>query len=413
MHTHAHTHMYTHAHAHTHTHATRVQVVFIQQYPLCNIIILDPHWLGSQIFGPLLSPNNLLVQTTTGLLSLATLHRVFPQWDAASVAHLLQHFNLCHPQHGGYEFPALIKVQPLFGLWERDQLFQVYAGVRIVCRTPADVFSPGLFPCLQLLVQSRFPPVDESHEVTLWSGGLKCCQGNVEACVRHVEPIHRALEILVRSGEDSRRQCAELLHQLYTQVVSAIHQINPKTEVSRYALSARQLHEHRQDPATYSSMEIFEAERTNGMAKNSCGKTQEAIADLVCCGCPGLLMAAMSAPHAAYRDTSLRTRRHLSVLLDPPDPMGRNWCLLALQLGVTEEVPAIDAAHDQGSPTDKLLMAWGRSGSSTVAVLVDALCGIGRTDAAAVLIEGTSPFRTPNSSVVVNVSGVPLTSYLC
>ncbi|KAL5482195.1 hypothetical protein EMCRGX_G022490 [Ephydatia muelleri] len=336
---------------------------------------------------------------------------VFIQQHPLSWCRQSQHFNLCHPRHGGYVFPALIKAQALFGLWEKDQLYQVYAGVRIVCRTTADVFSPGLFPCLQLLVQSRFPD-DGNQEVTLWRGGLKCCQGNVEACVRHVE-LNKAVEILVRCGEDSRRQCAELLHQLYTQVLNTIHQTNPKTEVSRYTLSSRQLYEHRQDPSTYSSVEIFEAERTNGVARSSSGRTQEPIADLVCCGCPGLLMAAMSAPHAAYKDTSLRTRMRLSALLDPPDPMGRNWCLLALQLGVTEEVPAIDAARDQGSPTDKLLMAWGRSGSSTVAVLVDALCGIGRTDAAEVLIEGTSPFRTPNSSVVVNVSGVPLTSYLC
>ena len=344
-----------------------------------------------------------------GQLSLADLHRMFPQWDATSVAHLVQHFNLCLPSQGGYKFPALIRAQALFGLWEKDQLYQVYAGVRIVCRTAADIFTPGLFPCLQLLVQSKFPD-DDDHELSLWSEGLKCCHGNVEVCVRH---LNRAIEILARCAEGSRRECADLLHKVYTQVMGVIHQANPRTEVSRHILSAQHLCEHRPDPSIYSAAEIFEAERCGGVAKSLSGRIQEPIADLVCCGCPGLLMAAMSTPHAAYKDTPLRTRLQLSAMLDPPDPMGRNWCLLALQLGITEEVPAIDTARDQGSPTDKLLTAWGKSSSSTVAVLVDALCGIGRADAAAVLIECTSPFRTPNSSVVVNVSGVPLTSYLC
>ena len=391
-------------------------MVFIQEHPLCNIVVLDPNWLGSQIFGPLLSPKNSLVphplQTVTGQISLQDLCNVFPHWDVTSVAHLLQHFNLCLPRHGGYEFPALIKAQALFGLWERDQLFQVYAGVRIVCRTPADIITPGLFPRLQLLVRNQFSDAG-SYELSLWNGGLKCCRDNmVEACVRHLEPS-RCIEILVRCSESSRGECASLLHHFYTQVTEVLCQANPRTEVSRYILSARQLCEHRQDPAVYSAVEVFEAERSGGVARSSTGRVQEHVGDLVCCGCPGLLMAAVSTPHAAYRDTPLHARMQLSALLDPPDPMGRNWCLLALQLGITEEVPAIDTARDQGSPTDKLLTAWGRSSSSTVAVLVDALLGIGRADAAEALIEGTSPFRTPNSSVVVNVSGVPLTSYLC
>lgn len=75
--------------------------------------------------------------------------------------------------------------------------------------------------------------------------------------------------------------------------------------------------------------------------------------------------------------------------------------------------PCTDQADDGGSPTDKLLTAWERGVSGTVVNIVDALRGIGRTDAAHVLIEGISLFINANSSVVVNIPGVALTSYIC
>ncbi len=98
-------------------------------------------------------------------------------------------------------------------------------------------------------------------------------------------------------------------------------------------------------------------------------------------------------------------------MLDPPEQFGRDWCLLALQLGLTEDVPAINQAGDRGSPTDKLLLVWEKGVSGTVVSIIDALRGIGRDDAAQVLIEGLTLFRNSNSSVVVNVPGVALTSY--
>ena len=101
-------------------------------------------------------------------------------------------------------------------------------------------------------------------------------------------------------------------------------------------------------------------------------------------------------------------------MLDPPDPLGRDWCLLALQLGLQEEVPVIDTANDFSSPTDKLLTAWEKeSNQSSVALLVDALISIGREDAAQQLVNGVSPFNNPSSAAVVGISGTVATSYLC
>ena len=399
------------------------QVVYINEGPLGNIVILDPTWMGLRIFGPALSPENSVVpqlKSITGRVGVSEIRRVYPEWDAVSVVHLFQHFELCNPMDEGeasYEFPCLIKMQPLFGLWERDPNFTVYAGVRLQCMDDkVDVFSPGLFSRIQVRIRKAFPDDIDDQELTLWSEGLKCCRGEVEVLIQLVEPS-KAIEIVTRGTEETRPECYALMQRFYLIVFEAIHDTNPGTNVLTFIPSVKHLKDHRKQPAMYSSIEVFEAERGDGVARHTDREDEpdleESILDLVCCGCKDLLIAAKSAPYTPLRDLSQRTRARLCRLLDPPDPLGRDWCLLALQLGMTEEVPAIDEADDSGSPTDKLLTAWERGVSGTVVNVVDALRGIGRNDAAQILIEGISLFINTNSALVVNVPGVALTSYVC
>ena len=100
-------------------------------------------------------------------------------------------------------------------------------------------------------------------------------------------------------------------------------------------------------------------------------------------------------------------------MLDPPHPFGRDWCLLALQLEITDEVPTINETKDHLSPTDKLLTVWEKSVNSTVVTVIEALRSIGREDVARVIIEGVSLFSNTDNSVIISIPGVPITSYVC
>ena len=392
--------------------------MYISEGPLQNIVILDPSWLGLRIFGPALSPENSIfpqLKSVTGRVTFSEIQRIYPECDVHSIANLLEHFELCIPREVGrstYEFPCLIKMQPLFGLWEIDPSFTVYAGVHVKCRAPSDVFSPGLFPNLQIQVRKTFSDDIEDQEVTLWSDGLKCCRGEVEVQIQHLEHC-RTIEVLVRGTEETRPECYALLQQFHSLVMKTIRVMNPGTNIATHILSAEQLREHKKDPVAYSAVEIFEAERGDGIVKHSESGQEEHILDLVCCGCEDLVIAAKSAPYALLRDVPLQTKVQLCRMLDPPESFGRDWCLLALQLGLTEEVPVIDQANDNISPTEKLLTSWEKGVSTTLVAVVDALRGIGREDAAQVLVEGLSLFMNATSSVVVNVPGVAVTSYVC
>lgn len=398
-----------------------VQVVYISEGSLYNIVVLDPTWLGLRIFGPALSPENSIfpkLKSVTGRVTLKEIQRIYPEWDAPSIAHLFEHFEFCCPQDKSrtvFEFPCLMKMQPLFGLWTKEPNFVVYAGVHLRCQRNSDIFSPGIFPKLQVHFRRTFSSDDiDDQELTLWTDGLKCCRGEVEVQVQLVE-AHKTIEIVVRGSDETQAECYALLQQFYSETLLSIRTTNPGTSFTTRILSARDLKEHRRPPASYSAVQIFEAERGDGAVRHANPEIQleEHILDLVCCGCEDVLMAAKSAPYASLCDIPLQTRAQLCQMLDPPDPFGRDWCLLALQLGLTESVPAIDQARDRGSPTDKLLLSWEKEMNGTVVSIIEALRGIGRDDVAQVLIEGLSLFRNSSSPVVVSVTGVALTAYVC
>ena len=61
----------------------------------------------------------------------------------------------------------------------------------------------------------------------------------------------------------------------------------------------------------------------------------------------------------------------LCQLLDPADPMGRDWCLLAVQLEMTDKVPKLDggSSHESKkvcSQTARVLDEWEQNASSTI-----------------------------------------------
>ena len=390
----------------------------IKEGHLNNIVILEPDWLGQRVFGPALAPDDspiMKLRSMTGRVPLGEVQRVYPEVDPLSLLHLFEHFELCRPIGNdiAFEFPSLIKVEPLYGIWEKDPDLTVYSGVQIQCTSVNSIFSPSLFPRTQLQIRRAFSEDIDDQELILWKDGLKCCRGEVEVCVKQLVP-NWSIEIIVRGTEHTRTECYSLLQQFYSILLSTVHISNPGTIFTTQVLSRRSLVHHLQEPHVYSSMEIFEAERsTDSMLTPPTGdENPETLCDLLCCGWKGGEITARSAPYTSVRDIPLQTRVQVCRMLDPPDPFGRDWCLLALQLGLQEEVPAIDTSLDSSSPTDKLLTAWDCSSNQTIVCLVDALKGIGRDDVALEVVNGLSPFNNPNNSLIMNVSGVVSTSYI-
>ena len=355
------------------------------------------------------------MKSITGQLPLSDIQHVYQEWDSLSIARLFEYFEFCtckEEENPVYEFPCLMKMQPLFGLWEKDPNYIIYAGLLVKCKGVTDILSPGLFPRIQVQMRKSFADDLDDQELTLWSDGLKCCRGEVEVLVQHMEQ-NKTITIFARGMEQAGHECYALMQQIYKIVMHTVQTTNPGTCIVTNLLSPKQLREHVKSPTAFSALQIFDAEREGGTVRHPSSGLEESIIDVVCCGCEDLLITVCSAPHSTWKDVSLQARAQVCRMLDPPDRFGRDWCLLALQLGLTEEVPAIDQSDDGLSSTDKLLCLCERLFSGTIVTVIDALRAIGRDDVAQVIIEGISPFSNANSSVVINVHSVTLSSYVC
>eukprot|EP00117_Sycon_ciliatum_P007244 scpid22953/ scgid4778/ Death-associated protein kinase 1 len=457
-------------------------VVYIQQPPLENLVILDPNWLGSTIFGPALNPDAdhpqrsaLGLRSNTGRVPLREVNRVWPDVDGQSIFHLLEHFDLCKPdiQDTGevcYEFPALMKSQCLYGLWERDDELTVYAGLRLACATPQDIFTPGFFAKLQLSLRRRFCDDFDDQELILWNEGLLCLRGDVQIMVELADD-GRAIHILVRGTDADRRECLAHMQLFFAVSKQNVEETCPGTDTITQIMSPQAMKKHT-DLAWYEPEQLLHAQRTavdddeedtaGGVLHHAMGFS-ETLCDVLCCGCPELILTAKSPPYAHVRTLGTRARMKLSRLLDAHDSLGRDWCLLALALGLNDEMPQLDRAslvrssrlhlpglpsgissatpgpmdyRDQvrsdftvspaekaeieasllavGSPTDRVMRAWEQESTSTVLRLVDVLRELGRADAAKCITDNLPLTQMKSDSdVVVTIGGAEETSYMC
>ena len=65
---------------------------------------------------------------------------------------------------------------------------------------------------------------------------------------------------------------------------------------------------------------------------------------------------------------STLTRQLLCQLLDPPDPLGKDWSILAVKLELAEKLPKLEEPRTAAvtSQTAKLLDEWEQKSSSTI-----------------------------------------------
>ena len=75
---------------------------------------------------------------------------------------------------------------------------------------------------------------------------------------------------------------------------------------------------------------------------------------------------------------STLTRQLLCQLLDPPDPLGKDWCMLAVKLEMSDKLPKLDenkkatsySSAANASPTAKMLDEWEERASSTIGIAI-------------------------------------------
>ncbi len=195
-----------------------------------------------------------------------------------------------------------------------------------------------------------------------------------------------SVTVKVRGRRSAGRRCFLLLEEVLGVMDQVLLDMSPGTPVDKHVLSAHDLRAaasrglpvHAYSPAdVVAALEAASDDGGGGEDFSTASlrhpthkEVQESLSDLVCFGsaeiCSLLLPGTLL--HASVLSTL--TRQALCALLDPEDQLGRDWCLLAVRMGLGDRLPKLDAVGGGrrmgNSQTAKLLEEWERLQSSSI-----------------------------------------------
>eukprot|EP00058_Branchiostoma_floridae_P018571 XP_002604060.1 hypothetical protein BRAFLDRAFT_71650 [Branchiostoma floridae] len=224
-----------------------------------SLVVLDPQWLFTSVFGALLAPDNFpidkIARTADDCVTVEELTRVFGAVaDIPLLIKLLQDFQLCHTYDGRiFILPSLLQQEMEEAAWSPVSSKSVYFGLQIRGRTEIDSFSCDLFPRLQTLLMQAHP--DKFSWPRLWKNSAKCTDGKAEALLQ-ITQDKRQLNIFVRSNDGSREDCNSIMDLLMDMTYRLLHETSPGARSRDMVLSALDLREHRPQPHAYSREEV-------------------------------------------------------------------------------------------------------------------------------------------------------------
>jgi len=172
--------------------------------------------------------------------------------------------------------------------------------------------------------------------------------------------------------------------------------MSPGLPMDKYIVSSAELKSQDQ-PMQWSPRDTMAALHSGGwsqvLGNTANPDTHETLIDLLCFGSTEVQSMLVKGPDLHVSSMSTVTRQSLCQLLDMPNPMGKDWCMLAVQMGLIDKVPKLDVGAGSYSQTARLLDEWATDTSSTIGELVTALRSLGREDAADILLSGCSLYR--------------------
>ncbi|XP_072520452.1 death-associated protein kinase 1 isoform X2 [Salminus brasiliensis] len=396
------------------------EISIMQSETVQDVVLLDPRWLCTNVLGKLLSIETpKAIHHYRGRYRQEELQTLVSEGDVDELLQILDAMDVCArdlANPGMVDVPALIRTGGLQRSWtdEDDEEVQdtlLYGGVRIVPAEHLTPFPCGLFHKLQVNLcrwsrQQR--PEAEAEDVRLWSGGARLGLGGADALVLLVNH-GQGVEVQIRGPESERGRCYALLDTLCGMAEGLLAATLPGLLTARHYLSPQQLREHHGPIMLYQPRDFFRAQaRGENALANTMGGYRESFSSIVTLGCTQVYKRGSLGGDVSVAEVGHLARRKLCRMLDPPDALGKDWCLLAMNLGLSE----LAAKYSTGtngtppadpfsvpSPTAALFQEWSQRSDSTIGVLVAKLRELGRRDAADFLLKAAPVFRVSVDSL--------------
>ncbi|XP_078581346.1 death-associated protein kinase 1-like [Branchiostoma floridae x Branchiostoma japonicum] len=257
------------------------EILFVPRPIADPIIVLEPNWLCTDVFGKVMAPENFPVhlRTSDDIVTKEDIQEVFQDVaDVDLLITLLQEFQLCHT-FDGQEFiiPGLLTRTMPPEKWQptTDPTKTVYFGKQVQCADTTDMFSSGFFPRVQTRLMRQL-----KNRPLLWRDGAKCFDYNVESLIK-LSPDGRAVNICVRSEQADKPSCRQMLEQIESIINNVLDECSPGTTTEERVLSARALREHREDVYSYSMDQIDKAKAEDGIVYHDILGFSEEVDDLL------------------------------------------------------------------------------------------------------------------------------------
>ncbi|KAM6165186.1 LOW QUALITY PROTEIN: death-associated protein kinase 1-like [Erethizon dorsatum] len=377
------------------------EINIMQSETVQDVLLLDPRWLCTNVLGKLLSvemPRAL--HHYRGRYAMEDIQRLVPDSDVEELLQVLDAIDICARDLSSgtmVDVPALIKTDNLQRSWADEDDVMVYGGVRIVpvehLTLPCGIFHKVQVNLCRWIHQQS---AEGDANIRLWVSGCKITIWGAELLLLLVNH-GQGIQVQVRGLETEKVKCCLLLDSVCSTIENVMATTLPGLLTVKHYLSPQQLRDHH-PIMVYHPRDFFRAQALKERSLTNNGGYKESFSSITCFGCHDVYSQASLGMDIHVSDLSLLTRRKLSRLLDPPDPMGKDWCLLAMNLGLPDLVAKYNS--NTGAPGDflpspvhALLQEWTSYPESTVGVLVSKLRELGRRDAADFLLKASSVFK--------------------
>ena len=341
------------------------EVVYLK-YEETDLIILQPNFVCGVLCGQLLSPEHQSRAARLGSYTRDQFQLANPGFDAKDVLLVLSALGVCtelrDEDDGEYEFPCynLTQASEAGVTWTRDEArWAEYGGLSLAA-------APGLasvmWPRVQTMLRrsmDRKPGSDTSLMQTRVSSSI--VSPPLEALVEHRGD---QVQVRVRGPDGSSRTCFFFLEEILGIIDQVLLEMSPGLPVDKIILSSSDLKVHRSQPMYWSPGYIMKAMMRAGWKAEL--RPGESLASVLCFGCDSVTSGLVPGPDLHVSSMSTVTRQSLCTLLDPPNSLGRDWCMLAVHMGLSDKVPKLDIGSGSYSQTARLLDEWANESSSTI-----------------------------------------------
>jgi len=374
------------------------EVVYLKCDAGDDIIILDPKWLCGTLCGLVLSPEFRPAScSSSGQLTTDQFQLALPGQPAQAVLAVLQALGLCtlceYEGEQRWEFPCFARPEPRTNspVSSRAPEGQVWGGVVLKAAAhPAGPLLAPMFPRVQVQLR-RSLALRLAGECSLHQTGgesrLAC--GPLEG---RVSLSDEKVEVVVNSPTEAAKAAFFFLEEILGIIDQVLVEMSPGLPIDKHILSPASLARGEKKPACYSPRSAMGSLQAGGW-ESAPEQGKETLLQLLCFSDPQVRDLLVPGPELHVSTISTVTRQSLCQLLDPAHPLGKDWCLLAVQMGLVDKVPKLDVGSGAYSQTARLLDEWANQPDSSIGALVTALKTLGREDAADALLAGCSLYR--------------------